>query len=143
MTSSTEPKTILLKGDPMPCEADAAATITPGMLLDIDTDGHVIPHGATSAVRFSVNFAREMELVGGGIDDNYLEGDRVLYYAAKPGDCYYALLENGANVAIGAPLASNAAGALEAAGANYAVAEALEAINNTSGGNVRIKVRVI
>lgn len=142
MSSRTTPKTVLLKGDPMAYEAEAGGAITPGMLLALAAGNVVNAHGATSAARFPILVAREEEYAGGGLDTAYVQGDRVPYWHMKSGDMFYALLENGANVAVGGYLASNAAGALEAAGANYAAVQAMEAVNNTSGGLVRIKVRV-
>jgi len=142
MASNTAPKTVLLKGQPSANEALAGGAITPGMLLAFSGSG-VVAHATTSAVKVPALFARELEFAGGSLDEAYASGDLVPYWHCRPGDMVYALLEDTASVAVGALLASNAAGALEAAGANFAVAQAMEAINNTSGGNVRIKVRVI
>lgn len=142
MSSLTDPKVILLKGCPKGYEAPAAGSITPGMLLAFG-DGTVVAHATTSAARFPCLVARDNEMVGGGIDDAYVIGERVMYYHMTPGDEFYGLLETGQNITRGALLASNAAGALEAVGANYPVVQAMESVNNASGVNARIRVRVL
>ncbi|MCW5678449.1 MAG: hypothetical protein KIT65_10945 [Xanthobacteraceae bacterium] len=156
MTSRTTPKTILLGGTPRHEEAPAAnANITPGMLLAKTSTGAVRPHNVAGGPSRLV--AREADLVGGSIDDvyEYATADRVLFYHAQPGDHFYMLLEAGANVAIGAHLESNGAGALQAVTApsetegvvstfgGTPIFRALEAVNNGGGDPVRIKVEAI
>lgn len=161
MTSRDTPKTILLGGDPIGREAPAAnGPITPGMLVLLLSAGTVRPHNVAGAqgARF---FAREMELVGNSIDDDYENGDRVLYWASKPGDRFYAFLADGENVAVGAMLESDGAGALQALTAGVVTDDgegvvsavtfpgnvacrALEAVDNSEGGAAaRIKVEVV
>lgn len=141
MTSSTTPKRVLLSGDP-PCYEDVATgAITPGMLLVRGANG-VAAHATTGTLRHPALIAREEEYAGGSISDAYASGDTVPFYHCGPGDHVYMILESGANVAKGALLASNAAGKLEAASTNYAIAQALEAVN-ASGGDARIRVAII
>lgn len=155
MASRDTPKTVLLKGDPIAYEGIAGGTITPGMLLGWSS-GKLVAHAVTGPAKHPVMVAREKEYAGGGIDTTYTTNERVAYYVMRPGDMFYGLLENGQNVQVGTKLASNAAGALEAAAdptgevtadvaalGTYPVVEAMEAVNNSSGGNVRIKVRVL
>jgi len=146
MTSSTEPKTIMLRGSMTPHNEMVCAEgeIRPGMLISPNTVGKAVPH-ATAAGKTGALFARENSIVGKSIDDNYVQGDTVLAWFARPGDWIYALLEEGANVAIGALLESNGAGLLQAQSGDFSVCRALEAVNSTGGpaAGTRIKVEVI
>lgn len=147
--ATTYRKTILL-GDPIyreyPFEGldnyDAGA-IKPGHLVEITSAGEVQLH-ATAAGQASPRFAVELPArMGQGIDTAYdQDGETVLTAYCRPGDHVYAFLENGANVAIGALLESGGAGALQA-GTTAPICRALEAVNNTSGAQARIKVEVI
>jgi len=155
MTSRDTPKTVLLGGAPIGREAAAGGTITPGMFVLLNSAGAVVAHSAAGAQGCNL-VAREMELVGNTIDDDYENGDRVLYWACKPGDRIYALLADGEDVAAGALLESDGAGALQAVTAaaqdgegvvtfpGHACARALEAVDNAEGGAVaRIKVEIV
>lgn len=153
MAAST-PHTITLRGDPIASEAraKAAEAIKPGMLVEVHSDGTLKKH-ATADAPCAAAFAREMDIAGGGIDDVYEDGDTVLYSVFRPGDWVYAFLVDEGNVAVGALLGSDGAGALKAsswgtgtaaAAAGVPVAKALEAVNNVGGtGPVRIKVEVL
>ena len=158
MTSRTTPKTVLLGGEPRHAEAPAAsANVTPGMLLLLTSAAAVRPHNVAGGAG-PVMVAREADFIGASIDDvyEYATSDLVPYYIGKSGDRFYMFLEAGANVAIGAKLESNGAGALQAVTApaetegvvssfgGQALVQALEAVNNSGGGDpVRIKVEVI
>ena len=142
MASNTAPKTVLLKGQPAAYEAEAAGAITPGMLLLLNSSGKVIAHNGAAAVNVPALFARELEFAGGSLEEDYASGDLVPYWHCRPGDMVYALLEMGANVAVGALLESNGAGALQAVTAGIAVVQAMEAVDATAAIK-RIKVRVI
>lgn len=166
MSSSDTPKTIYLRGTfPTYGEANATAAITPGMLVNVTgpvrslaQDGipaqtpAVAP--ATTANGLAATFARENDLIGGGIDDAYAIGENVLLFTAQPGDHVFALLAAGQNVAAGAALGAGAGGTLIAAAAGdgaatpvtfpqRVIAKALTALNNTTGAPARIKVEVI
>lgn len=148
MTSSTTPKCILLRGNPQQKEALAGeANIKPGMLLELTSAGAVVSHNSVSDQKGALRIAREAEYTGASIDDTYDSGDVVPYYVAKPGDVFYALLQAGEDVAIGAKLQSAADGTLEAqTSTNPTVAIALEAVDNnpgTGGAAVRIKVEAV
>jgi len=146
MTSSTDPKTIMLRGSMNPHTEMVCAEgeIRPGMLISPDTQGRAVPH-PTAAGKTGAVFARENSIVGKGIDDNYVQGDTVLSWEARVGDWIYALLEEGANVAIGAFLESNGAGLLQAQSGNFSICRALEAVNSTGGpaAGTRIRVAII
>lgn len=140
--ASNKPKNILLSGDPVVYEAVGSGAIKPGHLLKLQSTGKVAVHGTAAGAAAAI-FAREEEYTGGGIDTAYADGDQVGYYACRPGDRVYAWLETGNNVAIGAFLESDGAGGLQLVSAGFPVAVALEAVNNASGSQARIKVQVL
>jgi hypothetical protein len=132
-------------------EVAAGVTITPGMLIEMNADGKVLPHSAVGEFAEKM-FALENELEGKGIDDNYVADDKVQCWIAGRGDQVNALLADGQDIAIGDLLESDGNGYLQeavaesASGATYpgsVVGVALETLNNASGGPVRIKIRVI
>lgn len=146
MSSDTTPKTILLKGS-MSTHGEAICAegaIKPGMILGIDSQGRALPHG-TAAGRAAVRVAREASMFGKGIDDDYVQHDTVFFWHFQPGDQFYALLEPGANVAIGALLESAGDGQLQAQSGNFSIVRALEAVNSSGAANfaTRIKVEVL
>jgi len=151
--------TITLKGKKISLrkEADAAAAITPGQLLEEDTNGEVQPH-STAGGSAQPAFAIENGMIGDDIDVDYSVGDNVHYRVFNKGAEVYAFLANGENVSIGDLLESDGAGALQAYTAqavdeggtgtytiydNAIVVKAKEALNNTSGSPSRIKVEVV
>jgi hypothetical protein len=145
MASYDTPKTILLRGEAISTEAVAKSSeaIKPGMLLTRHTDGTFKKH-ATAGGNGAPLFAREADYVGGGIDDVYEDGENVVAWHCQRGAWVYALLKNGQNVAIGAFLESDGAGGMQDVGTSGNVlAQALEAVNNSSGGYARIKVEIL
>ena len=144
------PNTVLLRGDPIASEGTVAtAVITPGMA--VTPAGDSVVRSAANAV--APGFARENELVGKGIDDDYAVGDRILYYTPRKGDWFYAWLGTSQEIAAGALLSTGANGVLVAADpgdpeatppefATPVVARALEAVT-TTGEIARIKVEVV
>lgn len=108
---------IITKGSPIYKERPlkASVDITPGMLCEYD-GADVKPH--TTAGGFSSPiFAVENEIIGDGIDTAYTDdGETVKLAFCQPGDEVNAFLETANNVAIGALLVSNGAGALQAFG---------------------------
>jgi len=136
-------------------EYEAAAAITPGMLIELTSAGKVQKH--SSAGQFAEKmFALENELEGGGIDDAYAAADQVQCWIAGRGDQVYAFLADGENVAIGDILESHGDGYLQKADAESAgsatypdsvIGIALEAVDmsGSSGEDPsgRIKIRVI
>ena len=149
---------ILLKGDPIPKEYAlmSSVDITPGMLCEITTTGKIRPH-ATAGGNASPLFAQQaFSNPERDIDDAYTADDEQVHALyCRRGDEIYALLATGNNVAIGALLESNGAGALRAYTApdpdsdsgtimeSSAICRAKEAVNNSSGSNARIRVEVI
>jgi hypothetical protein len=148
MSSSTTPKTILLRGDQriaLEAQAATSAAIKPGMLIERTSAGTVQKH-VSSPGRAPALFAKEADYAGKSIDDAYADGDVVPFYHCQPGDVVYAWLQAGDDVAVGAALQSAGDGSLEAVDSDgHAVATALEAVDNNPGSGglpVRIKVEI-
>ncbi len=89
----------------------AAGTITPGMLLEFDSDGKVIAHSDSGEQGIPM-FALEDELKGKAIGDNYSSADPVQVWIPGRGDQVYGLLI-GSAVVIGDFLQSNGDGKLK------------------------------
>lgn len=156
MASST-PHTIVLRSNNQdnamqrvheaPCQS--GVTITPGMLIEWGTTNTVKPHasgGANSQRMVAIENPWSDHGSGAAIDHAYAAGETVFFVMAQPGDELYMFLEDEGNVAKGAALESNGAGALQALAGTAVegvVGYAQEAVNNTGGsGNVRIRVRM-
>ena len=154
------PNTVVLKGDPLYKEARAGeANIRPGMILERDSAGEVVSHINAGRDTFRM-FAIENRDIGEGVDDLYADNDRVHYIVARPGDEVRALLAagTGGDVAIGAILESDGAGALlahtpvsivesgtatKSVFTRAAVGVALEAIDNDPGsGGVAVPINI-
>lgn len=162
MSTTIYPKTIKLKkySDTIE-EYIASATIIPGELLELDSDGKVKPHATAGGNVGPIMFALEDELQGEGIDDTYATNDPVQVWIPKPGDEVYAILADGQNAAKGNFLESAGSGALAVHSSdisdapnitNQIVAVALEAVNRSGstedsssplGGDYRIKVKIV
>lgn len=143
--SSLTPKRIHLLGDGRHEEDVAAATITPGMLIDKDTNGAVIPHGTAGGAAEKA-FALEDALQGRSIATNYASGERVSYVLANSGDVVYAWLAAGETATKASFLTSNGDGTLKVAtSTDTRLAKSMEAVDqsDSSDGDARIKVRVL
>lgn len=139
------PTRIQLKGTGVYEEGRAGATITPGMLVAINSVGAVIPHG-TAGGPAEKAFALEDALQGKTIADNYASGDLVFYAINSPGDVVFVLLAAGQNALEGNALSSNGAGAVKvASGGDTRLLIALEALDLTDTGAVagHIRARVL
>lgn len=141
MTSATTPKTINIAGMGCPKEGIAGATITPGMLLAYNAAGAVIPHGQAGDNAMPY-FAKEYDLTGRGIDDNYAADSQVLFEAFYVGAQVYAIIQDGETVLFDSPLTSNGDGTLRVAVAGeIVIAYAREAVSPV-GANGRCIVEV-
>jgi hypothetical protein len=165
MAAST-PKTIILKNrtDSVPFikEAIANGVMTPGHLVEIDSNGKVKKH-ATAGGNARKLFAVEQNLINNtsaaDIDTASADGDQVPYVVAERGDEIYAWVEaNGAAIVIGDALESAGDGTLqkhtpravdEGGAATFTqyndaiVGYAIEAKDNSANGSaVRIKIEV-
>lgn len=145
MTSATTPKVIELYGHCIQNEATVTdAVVTPGMLVTRTATG-VRPHNVAGETA-TPSFAVEYGMTGRDIDDNYAIGDNCVYKTFQPGSGVYALAHaGGAAIAANAYLMSAGDGTLELASTDdVAIAQALEAVDNSGGGSaVRIKVEII
>jgi hypothetical protein len=144
--AKTNPETILLRGEPNRREFEADGAITPGHLIQLDTDGKITVHGSSGG-RHARLFAVENDVGGDGIDHAYAATEVVQVHAAQPGDEVYAWLADGQDIAVGAQLQSGGSGNLIAvASTNQAVGIALEALDLSASANSaagRIKILVV
>jgi hypothetical protein len=128
----------------------AHGTITPGMVVEVRSDGKVQPHSGQDENVIPI-IALEDELQGKTIADNYAATDPVQCWIPARGDEAYAILKHGQNVARGAWLTSNGDGKLKAAPVLAStgdvqplqiIGQAVAAANATSA-DVRIYVRFV
>lgn len=142
---------IQLKGGFRLEEAVAAGTITPGHLLEVNSDGKVIVHNSEGAYAERL-FAVEDALQGNEIDDDYSAADLVQYHVVDPGAEVYAYIQAGQDIDIGDLLISGGDGTLIENGQELStttvqqiIAVAMEAVDLTASGAVdtRIAVRVL
>jgi hypothetical protein len=140
------PNMILLRGDlgDIYDEGRCAATdVLPGMLINFDSSGEIIPHG--TAVGNSIKaVAIEDALQGKTIDDAYEEDDLVRYHVCQRGEIIYFRLADAQTIAVNDALVSNGDGYLKevvAATTDDIVAFAVEAVT-TSGATGWVKGRV-
>lgn len=155
----TAPRTVILVGKEL-CtmkELVAGGTITPGHLVSIASTGKYVVH-PTAKGRTPAIFAAEADLVGKGIDDNYVANDNVYAWACPAGVEVNALVAAAAAaIVIGDKLESAGDGTLRKVTAesqltsgNYTytsagnvIATALEALDNSGGGSAaRLKVLI-
>jgi hypothetical protein len=118
MASSTW-HTIALQGGAVRREALAHEIITPGQLLEINTDEEVAKHSSDGGVIPGKLIALESPTAVAGttgvIDTTYAAGDTVYYAVGQPGDVYYMFLKNGETVVKGVTqVVSDGAGAVKA-----------------------------
>ena len=111
----------------------AAASITPGMLIERVTAGTVQAHASDGGSARRV-WAIEDGMQGNGIDDDYAADDPVQCWSTVNGEEIYALLEAGEVAVIGSKLVSAGNGYLkvftgESLGPEAIVAEAQEAVS--------------
>jgi pantothenate kinase type III len=100
------------KGDFQQEEALAGGTITPGMLIELNSAGAVIAHNSEGAIAERA-FAIEDALQGKTVSDNYSSGALVTYILPTKGACVNALLKDAYNYAIGDLLVSAGDGKLK------------------------------
>jgi hypothetical protein len=164
MASST-PHTILLgvndqSGNRPVYEATADEALTTGELVRWDADDELEPHGTAGGnaqTMFVVeNPYAEPSSSTAAIDTDYAANYTARYVIAQRGDQIYAFLADGQNVAKGAALVSDGAGALAAGGSqavdeggsatftiyNGSVVAFADEDKAASGARARIKVRV-
>lgn len=141
-------RTVILLGYELVTQNDddkAAAAIMPGMLVNFNGSGDLVPHAsAAPTVRHAATFALEREEMGGDFDTAYAVGDTVKVGFCAPGVRVSALVATGAPaISKGSLLESAGNGTLRLATTGVPCARALEALTNTSGSNARLRVEVI
>lgn len=90
-------------------EYEAKSAITPGMVLQLNSDDTVQKH-STSGGNAVPYVALEDELQGKGINDNYAAADKVQVWVPNRGDIAYLLLADEQTIAIGDYVMSNGFG---------------------------------
>lgn len=141
--------TILLRGDfGRKDEAPAlAANIKPGMLIDLNSAGQLIPHGTADGFG-CMNVAYE-DVVNGGktITDTCAAGDNIPFYHLLGGCKVLLLLKGNANYPVGTKLASAGDGTFQAAGAGtkqvFAIVARGAGINLTALPNTLVACDVV
>jgi hypothetical protein len=143
---STE-NTIVLKGKGHHSEAEADGAITPGMGVEMESDGNYrVPQGTQAAtLKRKIQIAKEPALdEGGTIDTAYADGDRVFLYQPVAGDHVNLLVKSAEDITKGDFLVIEAAGSglfVEAAGTEVKFqAMALETVG-ALGSNDHVKCR--
>jgi len=94
-------------------EHTAHAAITPGMLLELDSDSEVRAHDTAQGSCVPIMFALEDELQGRGIDTDYAAADQVQVWIPYRGDIVNALLRDEETIVIGDFLESDGEGLLK------------------------------
>ncbi len=100
---------VLLIGDPNQTERDANTSITPGMLVELNSSNEVLPHN-TAGGWSDKWVAVESALTGDDMDHVYLAGEVVFINVCKPGDEVFMLVADGENIAIGDDVESDGNG---------------------------------
>lgn len=95
LTINTNPRTIRLKGQGIRMERPAAGVITPGHLVKLGSANSLTVQN-TALLKCATIFALENELIGLGIDDNYVSGDNVQAEHMYPGQWVNALVATSA-----------------------------------------------
>lgn len=138
-------RTIIVGGEGLRYEYEAASAVSPGDLIIINTVSKVLRH-ATAAANPGHLFAIENEVFGKGVEVDYAATDRVLCEACTPGMLVNVnIAAAAAAIVIGAFLESAGDGTLRTvATAATAVAIAEEAVDNSGGATkTRIRARLI
>lgn len=128
------------RNQPEQFEAPAGAAITPGMLAQV-TDGDLVPHDDAGFVYVAKELTASFE-PGGGVNEDYAEGDTAQAYIPTSGDMYRMLVATGQAIALDTPLESNGAGLLVVQDTGDAVCFADEDAGTTDGTTaVRVKFK--
>ena len=98
--------TIRLLSDSYLKEAEAAAAITPGHVLERVSTGKVQKHSSAGGNAAPRLVAVEDDLQGNDLTDDYASGDRARFIACRPGDEMLLILKDGESVVIGDKLES-------------------------------------
>jgi hypothetical protein len=133
--------TVKLLGEPIQNEDDkAAAAITPGMLVNFDGSGNLVPH-ATAGGNAARAFALEREEAGQDMNTVYAIGDTVKVGTFYPG-CRVNAIIGVVNAVKGNFLESDGTGKLRVLTTGVPLARAIESLNNASG-TARLRVEIV
>jgi hypothetical protein len=119
----------------------AAAAITPGMLVNFDGSGNLVPHATVTAVPVAKTFALEREEGGQDFDVPYAIGETVKVGHLRSGIRIAAII-GVVNASKGSMLESDGTGKLRVLTTGTAIARSLEALNNASG-TARLRVEIL
>lgn len=123
-------------------ERIASVAIKPGMLVDLDGSGGVKPN-ATADIGVVPRFAREIQCVGGTIDDEYAIGETVLFAAVPAGSQIQCIIADGQTIVEGDYLTPAADGTLKKVLATEVkIAQAEEAVT-ASGSSEFLVVSIL
>ncbi len=135
--------TIQLTGEFARKERPAAAAITPGHLVEIDSSGEYAIH-STAAGPHSKAFAVEDSLQGNAVGDDYAAADRVQVNVQVTGNEVWAWLDVDEDITIGDFLESAGDGTLQALSGTdrQAVGVALETLDLSVSGAVASRIKI-
>jgi hypothetical protein len=102
----------------------SSGAVTPGQLLEIDSNGAVKRHSTAGGNQSSL-FADINVMIGDDIDDTAASGERVPCFWAQTGVTVNGLLKEGETVAIGGLVESDGAGDFQAHSEDSTVAPPL------------------
>jgi len=144
VTIKTAPRTIRLKGKGRRIERAAGGTVTPGALVKLNSSDQLVVH-ATAGGSGAPIFAVENELLGLGIDDDYVSGDFAQAEHFGGGDWVLAYVAAAASaIVIGDQLESAGDGSLCKLASGTPLGVAMQAVDNSAGGAIaRIQVALI
>jgi hypothetical protein len=144
LSIATSPRTIRLKGQGIRMERPAAGTITPGHLVKLGT-ANTLTVQNTALLKCAALFALENELVGLGIDDNYVSGDLVQAEHVYPGQWVNALLAtSAAALVIGDYVEPAADGTVKKLTTGVPVGMVLVAVDNSAQTSVaRCQIAIV
>jgi len=108
-------KTISLKAPGVREEDTASEVITPGHLIEFGGSNDIQKHSSAGS-DVQPLIAVENDVVGDGVDTDYVSGERVQYDAPHTGAIYLMRLADGENVTRGTFLESAGDGTVQAAG---------------------------
>jgi hypothetical protein len=141
LTINAKPRTIRLKDVGIRMERPAGGTIKPGSLVYQTSSDTFLVH-ATAGGNTARIFALENELIGLGIDDNYVVNDYVQAEQFDSGDWVLAYVAASASaIVIGDRLESDGAGGLRKLASGTPLATSMDALDN-SGGSAIARIRV-
>ncbi len=139
------PKTILLKGDPIYMEREAAAAITPGHFVELIA-ANTVQKQAAAALNSPKTIALEDSNQGKEIGEDYSTGSRVQCATLYSGCEAYVWLSDGETVVIGDEIEFGTTdGEVIKRASGVSIGTALEAVDlsassNTTKGRLKIMI---